>query len=105
MKPVLWVCCCLVLAACGGADSSANAVDEAPQPIDLSPERRAAVLEQHHVAQDEEIPEAQTALPDLFEQDRDPNMRVSGKVLTDEEAQTLQETVDGVELKLELKTK
>ena len=44
-------------------------------------------------------------LPDLFEdQGEEGRVRVSGKVLTKEEAESLQSSVDGAEVRLELKT-
>ena len=51
-----------------------------------------------------EVGEAESVLPDMFDDREEAKTKISGKVLTNEEAQTLQDSVDGVQLELEVPT-
>ncbi len=58
---------------------------------------------------DDETPELQASqalLPEMFDdQTETPSTRVSGGVLTREDAESLQDSLDGVEIKLEMETR
>ena len=88
-----------------GAEQQTAGSTEAP-PLDLSKESIQAAAESAEAEIAEQaLTEPEAALPDLFGEKKDKNVKVSGNVLTKEEAESLQDSVDGVELKLEMKTK
>ncbi|MFT7654891.1 MAG: hypothetical protein ACI9UU_004013 [Candidatus Azotimanducaceae bacterium] len=72
--------------------------------LDLSSDRVAG-LEQSLSDSSAEITDADSLLPDMFEDTGDaPRTKLSGKVLTKEEAESMQDSLDGVEFTLEVKT-
>jgi hypothetical protein len=72
--------------------------------LDLSSDH-IAELEQSLSDSSAEITDADSLLPDMFEDTGDaPRTKLSGKVLTKEEAESMQDSLDGVELKIEVKT-
>lgn len=93
----------VTLAACQDS-APAEAADEThvqenPTVLDLELDDRVLV------DQVETLAEPDPVLPDLFDGTAEQRKtKVSGKVLTDEEAQLLQDKVDGVELKIEVQT-
>ncbi|MEM7100235.1 MAG: hypothetical protein AAF541_18350 [Pseudomonadota bacterium] len=100
---------CAVVIGCGGAS---NQTAEQPpetvdsQPLDLSQESIRGFVEEVDGETNVELTEPGEILPELLSEDKaEKSMRVSGNVLTKEEAESLQDSVDGVELKLEVKTK
>ncbi len=78
----------------------ANPQESTPQRLDLSREGVGRVLEEMADA-DIEL-DSDRILPDMFDAEPEPEkMRVSGGVLTNEEAENLRDRIDGVELKIE----
>ena len=74
---------------------------QAATPLDLSRD----YLEDRNPGT-EELAEEAELLPDLFAEDsKEARVRVSGSVITDEQANTLQDRLDGAEVKIEVKTK
>ncbi len=121
--PALLLAVTLAAAGCnqgpaenGAADSSApgvtesNAPDSAPQPpppapLDLSDEHLQGLLDESGDAGDA-LPERDRLLPDYFAEEKDPRkVKVTGGVLTDEEAASLRDAIDGAEVKVEVRTR
>jgi hypothetical protein len=72
------------------------------KPLDLSRENIEAIVAE---SIDEPLKKATSAMPDLFsENEQDKKLSVSGRVLTSDEAVSLIDSVEGAEIKLELKT-
>lgn len=76
---------------------------KAPPPeLDLSREHIETIVAE---TDDNQITEANYALPDLFSQgQRDKRLSVNGRLLTKDEADSMLDTLDGAEIKLEIKT-
>ncbi len=49
--------------------------------------------------------DVETVLPDLFDEQTEKKAKLRGKVLTKEDAQDLQSSVDGVQIDLEIPTR
>lgn len=101
----------LALGACDSAPTSQEAVTEAEPEALTAPPPEAPVtldLSREHLPVDDElveVGEAENLLPDLVgNQAESGKVKLSGSVITDKEALTLRDKVDGAEVKLEVKT-
>ncbi len=111
LKKVLILPMFLLLSACESESEISPAIDtdvadsaaNKTQSLNLSRDGVNRVLDEMG---DEALElDAQRILPDMFDAETDrEKMKISGSVLTDEEARTLLDRVDGVELKIELTT-
>ncbi len=115
------VCLALLLGACSGPPPDASdaapvapapqaPVDAAPPPappLDLSRDAIRQTADEFADSAEATVGDAPDVLPDLFEGDGSDadKVKVSGSVLTDEEATTLRDRVDGVELKVKVPTR
>lgn len=125
VSPLAVIAICFLLGACGSAtdgaqsdasqvepaysDSGSETASEAEQDapsaqLDLSPEARQQVLQELD-AGGQVVGDEPNQLPDMFDSpEEERRVRMSSKLLTKEEAATLQERVDGVEFKVEVRT-
>ena len=109
-----WLCIlalCVGLSACGGSPQPEN-VDEDSKPqqqdLNLSKENLRGFVDEIDGETKIDVGQDTNVLPELLKEgngETERKMRVSGNVLAKEEAESLQDSVDGVELKLEMKTK
>ena len=105
----LWIAASFALAACSPQSGSGDAAASEAQPVNTTEESAPSLNLSRDLISDgeveEELADAENVLPDMFAEEADqPKTRISGKVLTKEEAQTLTDSVDGVELKIEVPT-
>lgn len=125
VSPLAVIGTCLLLGACGtatedvqseasqvepaysdsGSETASEAAQDAPSAqLDLSPEARQQVLQEIDGG-GQVVGDAPNQLPDMFDSpEEERRVRMSSKLLTKEEAATLQERVDGVEFKVEVRT-
>lgn len=99
----------LVLAACERSSAPPQGSAPAQQQPAVEQQQGATELNlsREALADDVEVNvgDAPTVLPDLFDGSKDkPKVRTKGRVLTDKEAQTLEDSVQGVELSVEFDT-
>ncbi len=81
----------------------ASVEEPVPPTLSVDDARRAIVDQDRDTSVD--LQEEAALLPDMFGEKEAKRVRMSGKMLTDEEAESLDEQLDGVELKLEMQTK
>ena len=100
MKPAILFSMVMLLAACGqDRDAQSVAPEAAPDtPLDLSREH----IQDTTVV---DVGEDSALLPELMnEDDDDSRVKLSGGVITNKDAPTLREKIEGAEVKLEVKT-
>ena len=96
----------MLAVACDGNAPSGSAPTETIEPAESQAQELNLSRELVDDETTVELADPDEVLPDLFEEDAEgKRVRLSGKVLTKEEAENLQSTVDGAEVKLERKTK
>jgi len=84
-------------------DDAPTVTTTAPPPnLDLSREHIETIVAEQD---DHPVTETNSGLPDLFSQaERDKTMSVNGRLLTKDEADSMLDTVEGAEIKFEIKT-
>ena len=97
----------LMIGGCEQSPATAPTDAAATPPAAAEPLKPELNLSREALADDAEVEvgEAPTVLPDLFDEGKDkPKLRTKGRVLTDKEAETLEDSVQGVELSVEFDT-
>ena len=84
-------------------DETPTVTTTAPPPnLDLSREHIETIVAEQD---DHPVTETNSGLPDLFSQaERDKKLSVNGRLLTTDEADSMLDTVEGAEIKFEIKT-
>ena len=90
--------CLVFLAGCAEQQEENTSTERA---LDLSSEQ----ITQEIAAEETQLAEPEAVLGDMFEKENSPKTKVSGKVLTKEEAESLRNSVDGVQVELEVPTR